>query len=350
MVSRPRRFGRQCRTNTWTIHSKNGNSASITSGTSASVSCQSPTMMRAVSAATNIAPIIHGDGCFQNSRPASASVKPFRVGRSVEVVIGCSSRWSIAASSASGGGFEKVVCGCFLRRSGSPAVIASATLAVGRGAADLVGHHRGQRGQRGLVGGAKRVVHQPERDRVGAVDDVVPERQGVALPLDGVVLVGQLLQRVVEQRGQFRAPPPGGQLGDLGPVVKPGFEDAAHDRQVELAGADEQAGEQVESGVAAEVAHGGGVALTHLDQTGRGEPLERLAHRRAGDSEHLGEPALAGQRLSWLHLAAEHLGDDLLEDVLGHRSAVHRLQGHGPSVPATGQRSSGLTSCRAIRW
>ncbi len=113
--------------------------------------------------------------------------------------------------------------------------------------------------------------------------------------------------------------------------MKPGFEDAAHDREVELACADEQAGEQVESGVAAEVAHGGGVALTHFHQAGRGEPLERFAHRRAGDSEHLGEAALARQRLPGLHLAAEHLGDDLIEDVFGHGSAVHRLQGHAAS-------------------
>ena len=106
------------------------------------------------------------------------------------------------------------------------------------------------------------------------------------------------------------------------------LEDAAHDRQVEFAGADEQAGEQIESGVAAEVAHGRGVALTHLDQAGGGQPLERLADRGAGHAEHLGEPALAGQRLTGLHLTAEHLVDDLLEDVLGHGSTVHRLQGH----------------------
>ena len=111
-------------------------------------------------------------------------------------------------------------------------------------------------------------------------------------------------------------------------------------RQVEFARADEQAGEQVESGVPAEVADGGGVALTHLDQAGGGESLERLADRGPRHPEHLGEPALAGQRVAGLHFSAEHLVDDLLEDVLGHGSAVHRLQGHdaqNASAPARGQ-------------
>src|SRR3954452_24079301 len=85
--------------------------------------------------------------------------------------------------------------------------------------------------------------------------------------------------------------------------------------------------------MAAEVAHGGGIAVTHLHQTRRGEPLERFAHRGAGDSEHLCQAPLARQGLAGLHLTAEHLGDDLLADVLGHGSAVHRLQGHAASVP-----------------
>jgi hypothetical protein len=80
--------------------------------------------------------------------------------------------------------------------------------------------------------------------------------------------------------------------------------------------------------VAPEVSNGGGVALTHLHQTRGGKPLECFAHRRAGDPEHLCESALARQRLPGLHLAAEHLGGDLFEDVFGHGSAVHRVQGH----------------------
>ncbi len=86
MVSLPTVFGRQCRTNTWMTHSKNGNSASMTTGTRASLICQSPMTTRAVSAAVKIAPITQGDGCFQNSRPASRRVNPLRVGRSVAMV------------------------------------------------------------------------------------------------------------------------------------------------------------------------------------------------------------------------------------------------------------------------
>ena len=84
-------------------------------------------------------------------------------------------------------------------------------LPVGLRTADLGGHHGGERRQRGFVGGPKRVVHQPEHDGVGAVDDVIPERQRVALPLDRVVLGLQIAHRFVEQRGQSRAadaPPP----------------------------------------------------------------------------------------------------------------------------------------------
>ena len=86
MVSPPIVFGRQCRTNTWTTHSKKGNSASITTGTSASLSRQSPAAMRAVSADTKMVPITQGDGCFQNSMPAFRRVNALRVGRSVAVV------------------------------------------------------------------------------------------------------------------------------------------------------------------------------------------------------------------------------------------------------------------------
>ena len=107
--------------------------------------------------------------------------------------------------------------------------------------------------------------------------------------------------------------------------MQSGFEDAADHGQIELARPDEQAGEQVEARVAAEVAHGGGIALTDLDQPGLGEPLDRLADRGPRHPEHLGEPAFAGQRFAGLHVAAEHLGDDLLEDVLGYRSTVDRL-------------------------
>ena len=65
--------------------------------------------------------------------------------------------------------------------------------------------------------------------------------------------------------------------------------------------------------------------MTYLHQTSRREPLERLPYGGARYTEYLGEAALAGQGLAGLHLAAEHLGDNLLEDVFGYGSAVHRL-------------------------
>jgi hypothetical protein len=70
MVTGPTRRGRQCNTHTCTIHSNNGNAASITTGVSASDRRQSPTTIRAVSAATSSVPIIHGDGCRQNAMAA----------------------------------------------------------------------------------------------------------------------------------------------------------------------------------------------------------------------------------------------------------------------------------------
>ena len=107
--------------------------------------------------------------------------------------------------------------------------------------------------------------------------------------------------------------------------MKSGFEDAAHHGQIDLARTDEQPGEQVEARVAAEVAHGGGIALTDFDEPGLGEPLDRLTDRGPRHAEHLGEPSFAWQRLAGPHVAAEHLGDDLVEDVLGDRSTVDGL-------------------------
>ena len=79
--------------------------------------------------------------------------------------------------------------------------------------------------------------------------------------------------------------------------MQPGLEDAANDRQVQFAGAEQQPGEKVEACVPAEVTHSGGVALAHLDQPGGRYPLERLANGGPGHTEEFGEPALARQRL-----------------------------------------------------
>ena len=75
----------------------------------------------------------------------------------------------------------------------------------------------------------------------------------------------------------------------------------------------------------AEVAHGGGVTLAHLDQAGRGYPLESLPDRGPRHPEDLGEAAFAGQRLPRLHLTAEHLIENLLENLFGYRASTHGL-------------------------
>ena len=79
IVNRPTRFGRQCRTNTWTIHSKNGKSASITNGTTASVNCQSPTMIRAISATTKSDANHPGGGVLPELAPSVGQREPFAV-------------------------------------------------------------------------------------------------------------------------------------------------------------------------------------------------------------------------------------------------------------------------------
>ena len=109
-------------------------------------------------------------------------------------------------------------------------------------------------------------------------------------------------------------------------------------RRVELAVAHEQAGEQVEPGRGAEVAHRGAAAVAHLDQPGLGEPLEGLADGGPGDAQHLGEPTLAGQGVPGGELAVDHLAEELVEDVLGDEAAGHRFQGHADDgAPVTGQ-------------
>ena len=98
------------------------------------------------------------------------------------------------------------------------------------------------------------------------------------------------------------------------------------------AATDEQLGEQVETSGAVEVADRGGPAVPDLDQPGLGHPLQRLAHGRAGDAQHLGEPALAGQRLPGTDLAVDDLGQHLVEDLVGDRTAMDRLEGHASSL------------------
>ena len=133
----------------------------------------------------------------------------------------------------------------------------------------------------------------------------------------------------------------GGQFGHLRPVVQAGLEDGTHDRDVELAAPEDQPGERVEPGVAPVVAHRRCVRPA-------GRPTSPASVRRFSASRTAGRdtPSTSASRRSLgsafagLHLAAEHLGDDLVEHVLGHGSPVHRLQGHAPktaSGPVRGQ-------------
>lgn len=84
--------------------------------------------------------------------------------------------------------------------------------------------------------------------------------------------------------------------------------------------------------MAAEVADGGRISLAHFDEAGLGESLEGLTHGGPGHAEHLGQTPLTGQHVTGLHVAAEHLRDDLLEDVFGYRSTIDGLQGHPPTM------------------
>jgi hypothetical protein len=90
----------------------------------------------------------------------------------------------------------------------------------------------------------------------------------MALPLDRVVLGFQVAYRLVEKCGQTRFAAHRGQLGGLRSVVQPSLEDAADNREVELACAHQQQGKEVEAGVLTEITHCGRIALAHLDQTG----------------------------------------------------------------------------------
>ena len=87
-------------------------------------------------------------------------------------------------------------------------------------------------------------------------------------------------------------------------------------------------GQQVEAAEAAEVADRRRAALAYVDQSRGREALQGLADGGARDAEHLGEPALAGQRLARAEVAAGHLGDQLVEDVVGNGAALHGAEGH----------------------
>ena len=85
--------------------------------------------------------------------------------------------------------------------------------------------------------------------------------------------------------------------------------------------------------------------------TSRDWVIRWSASRTAGREtpEDLGEPALAGQRLPGPDLAVDDLGQHLVEDLVGHRAAVHGLQWHARTLRQLVRWSSGLTTCRIVR-
>ena len=86
------------------------------------------------------------------------------------------------------------------------------------------------------------------------------------------------------------------------------------------------AGEQVQAGGPAEVAHRGRAALAHLDHARRLHALEGLAHRGPGHAEHAGQPALARERLAVEEVAGDHALQDLVDDLAGHEAAFDGVQ------------------------
>ena len=119
MVSLPMRFGRQCRMNTWTAHSKNGNNASITTGTSASVICQSPTTMRACQRGGQSGANHPGGGVFPELATRIAQREALARGALGRDGHGCSSKLVIAASIAAVAGSRRSIA-AFSRRRGRP--------------------------------------------------------------------------------------------------------------------------------------------------------------------------------------------------------------------------------------
>src|SRR4051812_47996332 len=63
---------------------------------------------------------------------------------------------------------------------------------------DLLGHHGGERVDRWLVSSAQAVEHQPEGDRVGRVDDDLPELERAVLPADRVGVGLELADEVTK--------------------------------------------------------------------------------------------------------------------------------------------------------
>jgi hypothetical protein len=85
--------------------------------------------------------------------------------------------------------------------------------------------------------------------------------------------------------------------------------------------------------------------VAHLDQSGRRHPLQRFAYGGPGHAQQLGEPALAGQRVTRGQRAVDDAAEQLLEDVVGDQPPRDRGERHARHLDgAGGQWSSGMTS------
>ena len=211
----------------------------------------------------------------------------------------------------------------------------------------LAGHHDGERGQRRLVCRAEGVVHQPEGDRIGAIDHLVPEGEGMPLTLDGVILAFKRVDDGIQCVGSAGTAPSCRQASaTLGPLCSRVSRRCGPPRR-RLRRPGRAAGQQFEPAVLTEVAHGRGVTLPDLDQSSFAEPLDRFADRRPGHAEGFGEPSFAGQGL-----AGGRSPPSTSAMIWSKTSSVGgRLIGRSVmSQPGQrdGQRSSGLTSSSGL--
>ena len=353
-VTGPTLRGRQCSTPTCTTHSITGNSASSPTGSSSSNQLPPPTSTRAVTAASSEVAISHGLGWRQNCAPRTAERQA--AARAAWPVIRASSAASRSPASFSISGVGRVMRRRPLRRSararrGRPPGSRWRAAARGRPRrgrsrgrrrrsprraagrphlADLLGHERRQRLERGLVGRAQAVEHQLEHQRVGGGDDGVPERERVLLPLDVVVGGGEQrrgCRRATRRARRRRARPP----APRPPARRRAAPRARCGRRRCRAGRVRTSSRGSRSRPAERAKSRTVVAPPCRTSTSRVCAIRCSASRTAGRET----PSTSASRRSLgsgspaRDLAVHHLGEHLVEDVVGDRAAGDRGQWHG---------------------
>ena len=204
---------------------------------------------------------------------------------------------------------------------------------VGVDAVDLGGHGTSEHVEHGFVGGTQAVEHQPVDDGPGPFDHDVPEREGS--PLAGDPVRGNVdgLHRL---REGWSLPRLGGRTGQDRADGGTGADDVADHPQVQSPVPDDQAREEVQSGVPTEVTNAGAPTLPDLDQPGLREPLERRADGGPADGKGVGEVALARERAASGEAAGDDPVDQLVGDLVGHRPPLDGLQVvHAPDARPT---------------